>query len=1399
MVLLASVTLTFAARAQGVLPVGADGKPLNLDFETGTLKDWTAEGAAFEGQPIKGDTVSARGRGMIPGQQGDFWIGGYEKSLSDKPVGTLTSAPFKVTHRWATFMVAGGKTAKTRVELVTADDNKAFFQASGVEHERLWPVLVDLEKLQGKSIRIRIVDEATGAWGHVNFDDFRLHAEKPELKPRPGGAAVATSPGGKPLPPDTLKYAGLSPEDAVKAMTLPPGFKAQVFTAEPDLINPIAFTIDARGRIWVVQSFTYPIRAPEGEGKDSILIFEDTDGDGKADKRTVFAEKLNLVSGIEVGFGGVWVGAAPYLMFIPYKDDADGTTKQAGEPKILLDGWGYQDTHETLNSFMWGPDGWLYGCHGVFTNSFVGKPGTPQDQRVHINAGIWRYHPTKHVFERFAEGTSNPWGLDFDEHGQIFIEACVIPHLWHVIQGARYQRQAGQHDNPYTFDDIKQIGDHVHYLGATPHSGNGKSDSAGGGHAHSGLMVYLGDNWPDEYRGKIFMNNIHGARINMDIPEPKGSGYVGRHGKDFLLANDRASQIIAMRYGPDGSVYFADWYDLQQCHTRNPKDHDRTTGRIYKVSYGDVKPVKVDLEKLSDLELVKLQEHKNEWYVRTARRVLHERATKLTATDWKALQDHLIDLFEGGASKGRESLVLRYLWTLYAILPEPRVMANPKDDAVFVATNVRLWGDRLKLGEHSLNQLAEIAKRTDSPLVRLSLSSTVGRLPIEVRWQIVGELLSHSEDATDHNLPLMYWYALEPLLDNDASRALDLAASTKIPNILNFSARKLAMIGGEKNLDLLAARLADDKLAGGRLDILRGMTTGLKGRRGIAAPKDWDKVAASLVGAHGGVPAGGATSADIAEQVRALSVIFGSKTAMADMRKVMLDRAAKPADRLAALDALVTAKDADLAPNLFLLLDDPAVRAAAIRALANYDDAKTPAAILGKYAELPPAEKKDALATLASRPSYAVLLLEAVDKQVPRGDFTADLLRQLRTMSGNKGKGNEVADLLNRYWARVNETDKDKLAKIAKYKKLIGEAASDRVDPSRGRQLFVTTCAGCHTLFGEGGKVGPDITGSDRANIDYLLHNVVDPNAVIPVDYQAWQLDTKDDRTIIGILKQKDAQTVTLQTATEIVTVNQADVAKLKPSPLSMMPEGALDALSETDVRNLIAYLRSPKQVPLQAAPDAGAKGKTPADLPAIPLLGGGDLPAGQIFNGKDLTGWEWQMDGLWSVQNGEIVGKTETGLKKNQFITTRQTFKDFRLIVKMKLVPDAANSGIQIRSVRIPGSHEMRGCQCDAGKGWWGKLYEESARGLLFPKKGEEFDATPFLKLEDWNTYEVLAVGGKIRTAINGKPCTVLDDDTIAKEGLIGLQVHSGGPTEVRWKEFELEIDPKFELKTVK
>ncbi len=790
----------------GQLPV-KNGKPLNLDFETGTLQDWTAKGEAFAAPVFSADPSPVHEKNMRIGFEGKHFLssGG---TTNYKLTGRLTSVPFKVTQPYAAFRVSGGALQDTRVELVRAANDEVIFHTTGNGRATLLPVVVDLKPYLGQEIFIRIVDNETGIsqipyikndiWAHINFDDFRFYPSRPnfanELKP--GDIIV--------LPPlDPVLNAGLSGPEAVKAMTLPPDFKITLAASEPDVVRPVSFTLDARGRLWVVEAHTYPVPAKEGQGKDRILIFEDTDGNGTLDKRKIFTEGLNLVSGIEVGMGGVWLGAAPYLLFIPIDAKTD---LPAGPPQKLLDGWGTQDTHEVLNNLRWGPDGWLYGTHGVFTHSNVGKPGASDAERTKLNGGLWRYHPTKHTFELFSEGTSNPWGIDFNDYGHAFLTVCVIEHMYYAIQGARYQRQADQHFNAYTYDDIKTIADHRHWVGDRgPHAGNFRSASAGGGHAHAGAMIYLGGNsWPKQYRNEIFMNNINGARLNVDHLEPAGSGYAATHQPDFLVMNDAWSQWLNFKYGPSGSVYAIDWYDKNQCHNANPDVHDKTMGRIFQISYKDDQWVKVDLAKATDAELVAYQLHANDWYVRQARQILQERGPNPKVH--KALKEIL-------ANNPDVTRQLRTLWALHVTDGLSEEALN--DLLVHPSEYLRSWAVQLlaedkKVSPKTLKHFAALAQHDPSPLVRLYLTSAMLRLEPAQRWDVMAALLQKSEDKDDHNLPLLAWYAVESLAPLDPKRALQMAEKAKLPKILDYTVRRVGALGTEeakKALQDLDARL----------------------------------------------------------------------------------------------------------------------------------------------------------------------------------------------------------------------------------------------------------------------------------------------------------------------------------------------------------------------------------------------------------------------------------------------------------------------------------------------------------------------------------------------------------------------------------------------------------------
>jgi putative heme-binding domain-containing protein len=349
-------------------------------------------------------------------------------------------------------------------------------------------------------------------------------------------------------------------------------------------------------------------------------------------------------------------------------------------------------------------------------------------------------------------------------------------------------------------------------------------------------------------------------------------------------------------------------------------------------------------------------------------------------------------------------------------------------------------------------------------------------------------------------------------------------------------------------------------------DILKGMNDGLKGRRGIKMPSGWEDLSLKL--AHSSNP-------QVRELAQALSLTFGSASAMKGLRETLANPNANLASRKAALESLVQAKDPNLPATLQHLIEEPAMRSPALRALAAYEDSKTPSTILHLYPQLTGGDKNEALNTLVSRATFARRLLEAVDKNVvPRRDLTADIVRQLRNL-----KNPEINLQVQKLWGVARESEAEKLAEIARYKAMIQTKGAG--DPSRGRAIFSKTCQQCHTLFDVGGKVGPDITGSNRSDLDYILQNVIDPNAIIPNDYRTSTLETKDDRVITGIVTKQDDNAVTIVVPGETIVVGRKDIKSLTQGDVSMMPEGLLAALSETEVRDLIAYLRSPSQVPM--------------------------------------------------------------------------------------------------------------------------------------------------------------------------------------------------------------------------
>lgn len=1022
---------------------------------------------------------------------------------------------------------------------------------------------------------------------------------------------------GPALKPQSEYAKGLSPQKAIEAMQLPGGFKAELIAAEPDLVQPMAFTFDERGRIWVVEGNSYPQPREVGKGQDRIKILEDQDGDGTFETKKIFCEGLNLVSGIELGFGGVWVGAAPYLLFIPRDGDkpferTEGTEKTKETPQqtsllsfsslqslplapglsfkahILLDGWGTQDTHETLNSFIWGPDGWLYGCHGVFTHSRVGKPGTPDEKREPINAGVWRYHPVRHEFEVFAHGTSNPWGLDYDQHGEWFVTACVIPHLYHIVPGGRYHRQAGQHFNAHTYEDIKTIADHAHYAGnprpdvtfdKTTGAGvmNNDTNALGGGHAHCGLAIYQSSLFPPTYRNQLLFGNLHGHRLVANYTDPHASTYIGKHAADFLRANDMHFIPVTQKVGPDGALYVSDWSDQQICHRGSGAvEHwDRSNGRLYRISYDGWKPWKGDLAKESDESLMTIAVHSsNQWEVRMARFVMTQRmderedATFIHLPAAKEFQQRLSQPDLTDPRNLTEDL--RYLWLRGGSdIPKPNHGHERVRAAIFRQLGSQGMRD-LSLQGLKDAQLDRFAQEERSPIVRRELASYLLTVPVTQRAPIATALLKHGEDKDDPMIPLLIWYGIEPVVAADPAVGMQLAKVSKMPKVTGFIYRRLSSDdAGRTSLLKLAAETSDAVL---KLDLLNALVQAARNGHPITKPDGWDalrqKVVSALAEPH---PDAAKAAATLLE----LEASMGIETALATYRGLLASASARTSERENALNVLLQAKDASTAKTLLQLIQNdapPSLRRKAIQALASLHDSNTPALLSPLLPKLSANELPDAVNTLASTKEGAKALLKAVEaKTVPATALSPFLVRQLTAFDDA-----EINALIQSAWGDVNAPKADLAERTKKYRDLLTPAKLAKGDLAKGKMLYTATCGQCHKLFGEGQNVGPDITGSNRADLNYLLENVLDPNAVIGKAYQLNLFTMKDGRVMSGVIKEENPAAVKIAMMGGVeFTLPQADIAKREVSKLSTMPEGLFDALQPEMVVDLVKYLQS--------------------------------------------------------------------------------------------------------------------------------------------------------------------------------------------------------------------------------
>ncbi len=968
----------------------------------------------------------------------------------------------------------------------------------------------------------------------------------------------------------------LSPEEAVKKMTVPEGFSVEIVAAEPQIVNPVAMTFDERGRIWITESLEYP-RRDAGKGRDRIKVLEDTDGDGRADKITVFAEGLNIPSGIAVGYGGVWVANSPDILFL---QDTDGDGR-ADKQQVIVTGFGREDTHELPNSLTWGPDGWLYGLNGVFNHSHVhyGKdnPNLKEVGDKHpgwkFTCAMFRIHPRTLKFEIFAEGTSNPWGIAFNEDGEAFISACVIDHLWHITETGYYHRQGGPYP-PHTWK-IDSIVKHKHQKAA-----------------YCGITWFDSDAYPEKYRGLLYMGNVHGGCINVDRLKHDGSTYAATPEPDFLTANDAWFMPVVQKTGPDGCLYVVDWYDRYHCYqdaNRDPAGIDRLKGRIYRVRYkGTPRAKPFDLKKESDEQLIERLGSPNVYDRDIAQRLLSERNTRGVRQKLEALL------------KDEKAPRTKRMHALWARVACGGIEQSWHEDGAFLDylvrhkdTTYKAWGIRAaglypNVDGIIFRLIAIACVKEDRPSPEVVLRAAIffghnsvgggpGRASLD---GLLGALEACGEDKL---IPRIVWQNLHPHLEpahkaNELIKTIawfDAPLSPGVKAILpHLIDRLLARRDGDPAplvalFDLLSKgkTQSPDHARAFLAKLAEVVQTGQwRDERLVVLRKALEPALETVLKQSPPGP--------LFLDAAFLAVTWKNKAATDAVREVFASLGKKhPTDlRLKALGALIAA-DADFLEHDVdeALSDDKAgeeFRGQLLGAMGRINKPFVAHTVLTRYELLEPANKPKAIELLTQRPMWAKRLLEEIkSKHIPVDALNVNQVRRLLTSSDK-----ELVALVTKTWGTVR-TDRDPGRELF-VDRMRYFIRHNPGDATRGLAVYGKVCGQCHKLHGQGQDVGPDITLNGRNSFEQLLSNVFDPSLVIGADYQARSLLTADGRTLTGLLVEDSPQRVVLKTqGGKLETVARGDIEQFAVSKLSMMPEGVEKQLTPEEMADLFALL----------------------------------------------------------------------------------------------------------------------------------------------------------------------------------------------------------------------------------
>jgi putative membrane-bound dehydrogenase-like protein len=948
-------------------------------------------------------------------------------------------------------------------------------------------------------------------------------------------------------------------------MTSPDDLEIDLVLSEPEIAQPVFFNFDERGRMWVVEYLQYPvpaglkivsrdkhwrvvydkIPAAPGQpgfvpGRDRITIHEDTNGDGKFDSHKVFIEGLSIVTSLARGRGGVWVLNPPYLLFYADKDNDD---RPDGKPEVHLSGFGLEDTHSNTNSLRWGPDGWLYASQGSTVSGRVIRPGIDKKPVFSQGQLIWRYHPERRRYEIFAEGGGNAFGVEIDSKGRIFSgHNGGNTRGFHYVQGAYLRKGFSKHgplSNPYAFGYFEHMPHHQ--VKRFTHN----------------FVIYEGGALPEKYNGNLF--GIDPMNRNVPIAEfaPDGASFRTKDIAHAMTTTDSWIRPVDIKIGPDGAIYFADFYEEHPSHRQHYEGKiGRDTGRIYRIRAKGSKPIPLfDLGTKSSTELVELLRHKNRWFRQTALRLLGD-----------AKDEKLAEQLAKAVDDGDDQLSLEAFWAYRLgggrLLPKTSRWLENKNPHIRAWT-VHFLGDEETLSDSIADDLAKLASNEPNVEVRCQLACTAKRLASRHSMPIVANLLRRDEDAGDRYLPLLLWWAIESKCANESAAVIEMLSDAEIwskklvrDHIVERVMRRFAATGSRRDLLVCAKllRIAPDEESSRRL--MSGFELAYKGRPLTRLPEE---LLAGIAKAGG---------ASLPLRVRQLET-----DAVAEALKLIADDRADAAKRQELIEIFGQVRHAPSLPvllNLVTTSKNGSLQKSALVALQSHPDDAIAAKVLAQISKLPAEVRDTAFTLLCSRKSWADQTVKAGGNGLLDPKSVPDHIVGRLVLHGDEHYAATVIKTFGRRSGLTTEQMKSRISKVAAI------VASGNGDPYQGKPLFTNSCGKCHVLHAEGGQIGPDLTAYKRDDLDSMLLHIINPSAEIREGFEAFIAYTDDGRTATGFMADQDEKVVVLRGIDgQNISLRRDQLDEIAPLGRSIMPEKLLAELSDQQIRDLFAYLRS--------------------------------------------------------------------------------------------------------------------------------------------------------------------------------------------------------------------------------